>query len=313
MNRMKFGSIALLTAALTLAGCGDDDGGNSGADGGGGGGDTCMTGDSHTFIVNVLAVGESVNDETPGFNLDDRVSDENDELGCYHADFTSPAPDSVMGVDNQLGGLLTAIAGLFPDLDITTAVADAIATGQVLILVEVSNVDDLTDDSCVSVRLSLGQLPSGVTMPELTGGTLSPGQTFDILQANIASAQGAIAGGRLAVGRITNVPINVPFCNDANMDGMTTSDECTTITLNIQNAEMRFDITGTTMARGVIGGGIDVTQATDAIAGISDAVPRTTVEEILNAQADLEPDATNVCTSVSVGLTFSGVTATLGT
>src|SRR5688572_3697759 len=98
MDWKKFACALVVGAALV--GCGGDDGGD-------GDGDPGMT---YTYVVSRMVVGQAdpAGDPTivPGFNLDGRVSDDTDAMGCFHADFTSPPPDNESGVDNQLGPVL---------------------------------------------------------------------------------------------------------------------------------------------------------------------------------------------------------------
>lgn len=132
-----------------------------------------------------------------GFDLDGHVSADGDAQGCGHADRTTP--DGLQGVDN-------AFAGLLPVLEATEAsaiedlIGDAIAAGDLLLLFEVSGLDDPVDDDCVelSVHRASGQ---PLLAPD---GTLLDGQTFDTDPdpARIACAElrdGVIEAGPLAL------------------------------------------------------------------------------------------------------------------
>jgi hypothetical protein len=295
---MSFSKLALcsLAAALVGVGCGGDDDG-------GGGGDMCDTGETYLFVASVIDIGQA--DPTgdpnivPGFNLDGITSDDTDPMGCFKTDFNSGPPDNIEGVDNQLGPILAALEGSF---DVSGSIADAIADGSIALMMKVSNVDELANDSCVTVEILLGEVPGGGA-PMLGGdGLLVPGQTFDIDSRSVGMAtfEGAIVNGRVQGGPVA-IPLAVPL------------DETTTLTLNIANAEVRFNIgDGTSVNTGVIGGGLDIEETLTAITMAVMDVPEMLARTLLENQADLAPDSTGQCRSVSMGLIFDGVSAVEG-
>ncbi len=85
-----------------------------------------------------------------GFDLDGHTSSGGDSEGCGIADVTSP--DGVEGIDNALSGIL-------PTLEATQAVAvsglieDSIRSGELLVMAELTRVDDPMDDACVDFGL----------------------------------------------------------------------------------------------------------------------------------------------------------------
>jgi hypothetical protein len=306
MDMKKLLCVLVLGGGLMAVGCGDDDGPGpmGGADAG--------PGVTYTFVVNHLDVGQEdpmgAKGVVPGFNLDGTVSDDSDPAGCFHTDFTSPAPDNEAGVDNQLGPILGSLGS---SVDVSGTIAENIADGSLLLFVEVEDVNDLTNDSDVTVNLLLGQLPAGVTMPMLSGDRLAPGQTFDILSASYSdgmagqnpmiTAHGAIVNGRITTDT-TDIPLNLPI-----MDVM--------LALNIQRARIRFNIAETTIGNGIIGGSLDIDElvtAVMAIPALADYVDL--LMNLLDMNADLDPDAAMMgdCQSVSLGLVFDGVPATKG-
>lgn len=108
-----------------------------------------------------------------GFDLDGVVSDGSGPHDCGKADLTSP--DGTPGIDN-------AISGMLPALEATEASAvegliqDSILTGELLLLVELSRLDESTDDGCVD-----GALYRGVGQPMVgTDGQLLDSQTFAV-------------------------------------------------------------------------------------------------------------------------------------
>lgn len=310
MNGLKV-AFMLLAAGTMLGACGDDGGGGDTSitvDGGDTGtGDMCDTGDTMFYVANVLDVGQS--DPTgdpnivPGFNLDGIVSDGTDAEGCLHMDFTSPPPDNEPGVDNQLGPILSAVGS---SLDVSGTIAENIADGSLLILMEVENVDNTMNDGCVTLNLFLGQIPAmGMPVDADGDGLIDAGQTIDIDPASLVggeplvSVQGQIVNGRLSAGPV-DISLNIPITD-------------TTLALNIRSAQVRLSFTGENITAGIIGGALNVDETVTTIVAIDpDTIPEALARSVLNAQADLEPDAAGACTAVSVGLTFEGVPAVRG-
>ncbi len=60
-------------------------------------------GETVVYVMQLLQTPTAAGMTIWGFNLDGRVSDSTDNLGCFKPDYTSPVPDSETGVDNQLG------------------------------------------------------------------------------------------------------------------------------------------------------------------------------------------------------------------
>lgn len=108
---------------------------------------------------------------TWGFDLDAHVSDAGDAEGCGHADLVDP--DGLPGIDSAFSGIVPALeaseAGAVEEL-----VRDSVRNGELLLLVELSGVDDPVNDECVDVRVLRG---SGTPMLG-TDGELLDGQTF---------------------------------------------------------------------------------------------------------------------------------------
>lgn len=129
-------------------------------------------GDTYTVVMSTLAFGRREEDGTGwGFDLDGHVSDAGDSVGCGHADLVDP--DGVPGVDSAFSGMVPALeateAGAVEEL-----VQDSVRNGELLVLVEVSGVDDPLNDDCVDVRVL-----NGTGTPIIgTDGELLDGQTF---------------------------------------------------------------------------------------------------------------------------------------
>lgn len=317
-------ALSLSGMALLLAmGCGDDTTGTPDA-GPGGGMDsgapempcpsgTCM---EYTFVASTADIGQAsaaMPNVAPGFNLDDRVSapvmggGSDDPDSCFKADFTSPPPDSEMGVDNQLGPIIMAIGSGF---DISGSIQENIAQGDLLLMMTITDVDNTMNDGNIGFELKLGLLPSGTTAPMLDAmDHITPGQTFDIDSRSLMGGMPLVQGrGRIANGRLRVGPVDISI--NFEVSGMA-------INLAIREAQVRASFMGTDrLQSGIIGGSLRISEVAPTIAMAAD-LDEAIVEAALRGQADLEMDPTmmplgSVCNAVSVALTFEGVSATEG-
>jgi len=303
MNYVK-AALTLILAAAMVGGCGDDGGGTTD-------GSTTIPdagpGETLFYVASVLGVGQA--DPTgdpsivPGFNLDSLVSDASDPAGCLHADFTSPSPDNEPGVDNQLGPILSSVGS---SIDVEGSLSENILDGSLLLLFEVERVNDRVNDPEVGLNIFIGQMPAGVDAPaDADGdGLIDSDQTFDINPSSLVggeplvSVSGSIINGRVHAGPV-DIEINLPVAGG--------------LLLNIRDAEVRLSIAGDTISAGIIGGALDVDETVATIVAIDpDAIPESLARSVLEAQADLVPDAAGACTAVSVGLTFDGIAAVRG-
>jgi hypothetical protein len=254
--------------------------------------------DTYEFVIAMLDVGRAADGGdpgvVPGFDLDGRVSDEADALGCYHVDNTSPPPDLVMGVDNRMGPLLASLGSTF---DVTTLLADNIASGLLILLARVSGIGSLSDDPVIQIELYTGSVVGGA--PILTGGRLAPGQTFAIDRTM------GMGPGRIVAGRVRATGLTFALDIPAGTGGAPLS-------LRMSNVETRFDISATGLDVGVLGGAMEVEDTIAALIAVApDTIPESLARSILAAQADLSPDASGECKEVSLGLVFDAVPAVI--
>lgn len=167
----RLAPLLLLTAAL-LPSCDDTAFGESGtaADPGAW---TCDSSEhSATFVIHLLAFAEQDDaGQAWGFDLDDHVSELGDSKGCGKQDFTDP--EGSTGIDN-------AFAQLMPAVENTEAVAikgllqNAVDAGELLLMVQITGLDDPLNDDCVTVEF--GQ---AVGTPMVgTDGAMLDGQSF---------------------------------------------------------------------------------------------------------------------------------------
>ncbi len=263
-----------------------------------------------TYVIGTVALPEAAGGMAAGFNVDDLDSGMGSDAvdaNCeeFNQDFIGLTDSNHRGVDNALQGLVGTIEGLLDAADcpgmMTAGCLDAtlqrqILEGSLILLVEVSGVNDFMYDSSVTVQMHLGQVP-GMGMPmEGAGGGLAGGQTFESTMTLGSPVSGDIFAGRLRVAT-PNLPLSI-MAGDFNL------------TLQITQAQVRFNITETAMTNGAIGGVVTVDAivmaASELMPGIEDTV-RSVVESVADVTPSSDPA---VCTAVSLGLTFSGVDAT---
>jgi len=262
---------------------------------------------------------------TSGFDIDGIVSPPDDVRGCGKPDYRSPPPDNIPGVDNQLGSLVASLEASL-GFDTEMAIRDSLAKGTLLILLAMENVDDVTNDDCVTLNLLSGaQLNTMCTaggteclagwicgamntcVPMVTGdGSLGAGQTFDVDTSSFMdgtttpriSITGELVGGRFRSFRTGQFSLDIPL-----MGGR--------LLIDLLNPQVRLSITGGAVSTGVIGGGANNMQLGVAVANAIN-MPGLDVAQILRGQADLEPDGSGSCNRISLGLEFVGVGATRG-
>ncbi len=268
-----------------------------------------LTGDTYLYVVSRMDLGfaDPEGDPTvvPGFDVDGRVSDASDQIGCRKRDYTSPPPESEPGVDNQLGPIL---AQLEDSYHIRQNMTENVQSGDLLVLLRVRGVDDLDEDDRIEVDALVGLLPAGVTVPALDGmGRIDAGQTFDLDAAALAedemtalvTLRGRIEGGRLRAGP-GDFTMSLPLSD-------------TRVAFEAKNAQVVFDITETSLAGGVMGGQLDVDGTVAAMEGV-EGFDASAARLVLEANADLDHDeAAHECRAISIALVFDGAGAVAGT
>ncbi len=271
-----------------------------------------------TYVIGTVALPEATPDpdgdgpqrsQAAGFNVDDLDSGNGSDAvdaNCeeFNQDFVSLTDSSHLGVDNALQGLVGTIEGLLDAADcpgmMTAGCLDAtlqrqILEGDLILLVEVSGVNDFTYDSSVTVQMHLGAVPAmGMPMAGPSGG-LAAGQSFESTMALGSPVIGDIFAGRLRVATPL-LPLTI-MAGDFNL------------TLMVTNAQVRFNITEGAMTNGSIGGVVTVDAIVEAASAIMPGI-EDTVRSVVESVADVTPSADPaVCDAVSLGLTFSGVDA----
>jgi hypothetical protein len=222
-----------------------------------------------------------------GFDLDGVVSAAGDGTGCGHADRVSP--DGTPGIDNAFAGLLPALeateASAIEDL-----VQAAIAVGDLLLLFEVSGIDDPVNDDCVDVAVYRGA-GAPLLAPD---GTLLDGQTFETdpdparLDC-VPLVDGVIEGGPLAL------QLEVQVLDVA-------------LDLAMQDARMRLALHDDGSMTGVFGGAVPLAGILKIVEEDDLADLRDLVTSLVTLAADLDT-AEETCGALSITFEHTAVEA----
>jgi len=259
-----------------------------------------------TFVVDVMDIGrEDPPGVAPGFDLDNKISDDADPAGCFQPDFISP--DGVAGIDNQFAVLAPTIEGA-AGTNLADSIADSVASGSILIMPILDDVNDNVNDPSVNLTLLLGEVPGGGAPTLTAAGAPEPGQTFDI-NPNSYDATGTpliyVPMASLVDGHIQAGPVDIVLALPVSGN---------TLTLTIRRAQLAFDLAadGSTLTNGVLGGELVIEELITAITELSSSLPIDLVRNALQSSADLAPNAAGDCDSISIALTLHAVSAIKG-
>jgi hypothetical protein len=312
-----------------------------------------MTDTTLTYVVDFLSIPRAMSGQAPGFNLDGIDSGAGSTepgVTCerYQPDYTSVFDNGHVGVDNALAGLLGSLQSFIPVANcpngmqegcLDAILAEQIADGSVLLLVELTGVNSLTYDSDIQMQLVLGGLPAGsgtaclvdadctatgerclgsaptAATPEM--GTCETAPTLE----GATTTTGVHVGGRLAAGQTYTrvMPLGAPVAGDIFAGRVRATTASLTleidagelvIPLEITSPEVRFNVSTTGLTDGAIGGVVQNQAILDAVEMFAPDFLEAAQGLIENA-ADVNPSATDVetCTALSVGIRFEGTTA----
>jgi hypothetical protein len=280
-------NIGMLGLAL-LAACGKDKAAaplDTGADFGECGDPSAM----HSVVITQLAF-TRINEDGSinGFDLDDTESAGGDPVGCGHADRVGT--DGSAGVDSAFATLAPVLEGLGAGA-VEGLIQQAIDSGELLLLIEISHLDDWQSDSCADVAVHRGE---GTPLIG-TDGTIMVDQTFG-LSTEVPSTSGSggwVEGGAF---EIRSVEITLPV---QILDVF--------LTFTMPEGALHLDLAEDGTVTGYLAGGVPVEQITTQIGGISDIGELSSViPPLIEAAADLYPDETGACTALSLGFDVAG-------
>lgn len=243
----------------------------------------------HSVVVTQLAFTQIASDGSiNGFDLDGTASAAGDPVGCGHADRTGS--DGRSGVDSAFATLVPVLEGLGAGA-VEGLIQAAIDSGELLLLVEITHLDDWEQDTCADVSVHRGEGTPIIG----TDGTILVDQTF-ALSSEVPSTHAS--GGVVQDGafEIQGVEITLP---------VQILDVFLTFTMPTGAIHMELADDGT--VTGFIAGGVPVEQITSQIGAISDIGDLSTViPPLIEAAADLYPDDTGACTALSLGFDIAG-------
>jgi len=133
----------------------------------------------------------------PGFDLDGHVSRLRDVTGCGHEDFVAPASlGGGDGVDNQVVPVYDAVRSINPETDFDQDLANAVASGDAIILVRIEHVGDFANDGEIEVSIMTGRVAGGGaprmvarTIEGVSYQVIAPGQRFEIDAASFVGGR----------------------------------------------------------------------------------------------------------------------------
>lgn len=223
-----------------------------------------------------------------GFNLDEQVSTNRDIETCYTQDHTSP--DGLAGVDNQLAKIWGDIEPLVGEA-VRGLIQGAINEGRFLIMVELTDVDDLKNDDDVTLHVFRGELKPVIG----TFGLIAPDQTYDFdsefassVIENVKIVDGIVEAGPVAF----QVPVDILEVQ---------------FPLQVDNGKIRFEILEDGSFEGMIGGYIDI----DYVLGILLESDAREEAELVRPMFENNADMNRVdgrCTKFSTAFKFRGTT-----
>ena len=237
-------------------------------------------------IVNRLSiVGTEGGTAAIGFDLDSKVSEAGAEESCGHGDLASL--EGTAGVDNQFAKVWDIIEPLV-GVQVAALLLEAINEGRFLLVIELSEVDDLVNDDDVTLTLLRGKLQPQVG----ASGFLLPSQTYridrDFPVSQVTGA--AIVNGVLEAGPIeVRIPIEI---FDANF------------VLAIGEGRVRVTIDPVTRAfTGMVGGSVHVQDTMDELLSTGAGAEAEVIKPFLENNADMGKVG-DVCERLSAAIGF---------
>ena len=223
-----------------------------------------------------------------GFDLDGVESPEDDVDSCGHGDFTDP--EGRTGVDNQLAAVWGPIEAFVGEA-VEGLLQGAVNEGRLLLMVELTGVDDLVNDDSISVHVFRGALD-----PEIgTLGLIAPDQTYDIDTSIPVSTvlDAAIVDGVVDVGPVEfSLPIDILEAN---------------FVMDVGQGRVRFEIDEDGTFHGLLGGSVNVDDMLGELLATDAAEEVKLVEPFFRNFADMAPVG-GVCSRFSVAFGFEGTT-----
>ena len=250
------------------------------------------SGESHSAIVTRIGFaarsGDQIDgvDVSPGLDLDS--VDGSDSGSCGRRDFI--APDGTRGIDNQFTFLFELVEDMSEEGTVEGIVQGSINSGRLLLIVEVDEVDDWSNDDSVLVRVF-----NGMGRPDLgSDGFIVPDQTFDRDPGSpVNEGRGRIVDGELITDPF-RVSLPMAFFN-------------VFFDLVLEGAKLRAEVSPRGVTRGILGGFVTIESILEltAMADAMQEIQYTGLARgVLPSLADAHRNELGRCGALSANLLF---------
>ena len=252
--------------------------------------------------------------EVAGMNLDfhDTLGT-SDPIGCFVEDWVAPARYvDVLGIDNQVPNVLTALEGFNPGLSLNDDIEQAIHDLDFLLVMRIRRIGHPTDDGGVDVALFTTEIV-GTPVYEMVdvGGRmvemLAPGQTFRPLPDSLIDGRPRtqMIGASLRGGRL--------FTPESSFSLRVPASDMRMVYLELNGMRLGGRVSESIISDGLIAGHIrvDDVPATLESLMLMDPPDMSTIETIAQTLADLDTNGDGDCEAISIGIQIEGVAATL--
>lgn len=250
---------------------------------------TCEDGDTVVAVVSTFSYARIENGVVWGFDLDGLTSTNQDYQGCYKNDLVDPLGNT--GIDN-------AFSALIPALESTEAVAleslvqQSINVGNLLMLIEITGVQDVQNDDCVNVHFYRG---TGTPLVG-TDGLLLDGQSF---YKDLDLPYSGIEGMSIIDGVLVASPLDITLPVDV-------LDEH--LNFEMFNGGIYMNISPDGYMHGFFGGALPIQTIVD-ITQLPDVNLPDAVVGLVASAADLYPNADGTCDAISLAFQYEAIPA----
>lgn len=225
----------------------------------------------------------------PGFNLDGLDTEDGDEDSCRQGDFIDP--EGRTGIDNQFADLWSIIAPLVGEAT-EALIQGAVNEGRIILVIELSEVDDLQNDENVTLHIFRGRL-----QPDIGNeGLIAPDQTVYVdreFPIEVVSDASIVDGEVFARPDSIHLPVDI-------------LDSAFVIEMN--QAQVRFKIDESGQFSGYFGGVVNLKSVFDELLATNAGEEAALVQPIFYTYADMEKGPSG-CTHASAAFGFQGTSA----
>ncbi len=245
---------------------------------------------SHANILRSYTI--TVPDENgfvSGFNLDGLDTEEGDEDSCRQGDFTDP--EGRTGIDNQFADLWSIVRPLVGEAT-EALIQGAVNEGRIIAVIELSGVDDLTNDENVTLDMFRGRIAPDIG----NEGLIAPDQTvyvdreFPIVTVPNAAI---VDGDVYAQPDTIYLPVDI-------LDSY--------FVIEMDQAQLRFTIDEDGSFSGFFGGVVNLSSVFDELLASNAGEEAALVQPIFYTYADMEKGPSG-CTHASAAFGFEGTGA----